>query len=281
MDGLTVLVEAKKEYMGQLCAIMIPHMIETFENLYRESYKIARGKEPIKQFQRFLRDVKEWSNSIISQHVEKLVGTCGWFNDLMAAVFVSYVKILSSVRLNAENKKINIKLPTNDVFVHRCYENVAGDLYKNPHIYHDEMSEYERDAALTKRFVACIEATVQKLIPVQEILKTYISRTQDDLEFGRDAEDTEDPDVSDDIEPVVPEPDATEAPEYGIPEGGVPENMPGGVPTDPLAPAAPAEPAVPAVPGQPVTAPIDPAAPVKHISMNSVPDDVLFPDASD
>jgi hypothetical protein len=278
MDGLTVLVEAKKEYMGQLCSIMIPHMIETYENLYRESYKIARGKEPIKQFQRFLKDVKEWSNSIISQHVDKLVGTCGWFNDLMAAVFVSYVKILSSVRLNAENKKINIKLPTNDVFVHRCYENVAQDLYKNPHIYHDEMSEYERDSALTKRFVACIEATVQKLIPVQEILKTYISRSHDDLEFGQDAEDTEDPEVSDDIEPVVPEPEATEAPEYGIPEGGVPENMPGGVPTDPLAPAAPAE---PAVPGQPVTAPVDPAAPVKHISMNSVPDDVLFPDASD
>ena len=272
MDGLTVLVEAKKEYMAQMCSIMIPHMIETFENMYKEAYKFSKGKEVLKQFQRFLQGVKDWNNSMISQHVEKLTGTCGWFNDLMAAVFVSYVKILSSVRLNAENKKINIKLPTNDVFVARCYECAAGDLYKNPLIYHQEMTEYERDDALAKRFVACIEATVQKLIPVQEILKTYISRTEDNLEFGKDYEDTEDPVVD---EPTEPEP------EYGIPEPEVP-----GVPEVPeVAPEIPevAPEVAPEVPGVPGPAHVGPPAeePVKHISMNSVPDNVLFPDASD
>jgi len=31
MDGLTVLVEAKKEYLAQLCCVMCPQMIEVFE----------------------------------------------------------------------------------------------------------------------------------------------------------------------------------------------------------------------------------------------------------
>lgn len=275
MDGLTVLVEAKKEYLGQLCSIMIPHMIETFENLYKESVKLSKNREVLKKFQFFLREIKEWNNTIVAEHVEKLINTCGWFNDLMAAVFVSYVKILSSVRLNSENKKINIKLPSNDVFVHKCYQAAAADLYKNPHIYNEEMSEYARDDALTKRFIACIEATVQKLIPVQEILKTYIARTKDDLEFGKEVEDTEDPDISE--ETAEPEPEPAQEPEYGIPNEEAPAPA---LPTDPVPEAPAAVPAAQEMIAQPA-APIDPTAPVKQIPMNSVPDNVLFPDAKE
>ena len=33
MDNLNVLVEAKKEYLGQLCLIMTPAMIEVFQEM--------------------------------------------------------------------------------------------------------------------------------------------------------------------------------------------------------------------------------------------------------
>jgi len=36
-DPLNILVEAKREYVGQLCLLMCPVMIETFEDLYEES----------------------------------------------------------------------------------------------------------------------------------------------------------------------------------------------------------------------------------------------------
>ena len=37
MDGLTVLVEAKKEYMAQLCSILCPNMISAFDEMYKEA----------------------------------------------------------------------------------------------------------------------------------------------------------------------------------------------------------------------------------------------------
>jgi len=264
MDGLTVLVEAKKEYLGQLCGVLCPVMIETFENLYTESQKMSKGREVLKQFQKNLKEVPNWNNHMIHQHTEKLSSSCGWFNDLMAAVFVSYVKILSSVRLNAAvDKKISVKLPTNDVFVHGCYTNAAKDLYKDPFIFHEELSEYERDDRLTRRFVACIEATVKEMLPVQEILKTYITQTGT-VDMNTEPEgDTEDPEIAGEAEEGTP---PAEAGEPAAAEG---EAAP------PPAPVLAPKDAVPPI------APITPED-VKNIDVKgSTGEDELFPDARD
>ena len=256
MDGLTVLVEAKKEYLAQLCCVMCPHMITTFESLYNESNSISKGKKVLAQYQKLLKEVPNWNNHMIHQHAEKLSSTCSWFNDLLAAVFVSYVKILSSVRLNSENKKISVKLPSNDVFIHGVYTNAAKELYKDPYVYHDEMSEYERDTTLTRRFIVCIEATVKEMIPIQEILKAYISHKSDiEIENNPVGDDTEDPEIEDQLPPMVEEEPM-----------GVPEEAP-----------------LPVVPEVPSIAGVPPAVDeVKNINMNSstVSDDVLFPDAT-
>jgi len=265
MDGLTVLVEAKKEYLAQLCSVIVPHMISTFESLYTESNNISKGKKVLVQYQKLLKEVPNWNDHMIHQHTEKLSSTCSWFNDLLAAVFVSYVKILSSVRLNSENKKISVKLPTNDVFIHGCYINAAKDLYKSPFVYHEELSEHERDSELTRRFVLCIESTVKDMIPIQEILKAYISN-KDKIEVDNTPDnDTEDPEILD-HQDEFPAP-AAEDP-FAVP------TVPGAE-----APAAPLDPTAPVAPEAPA-APVAPEAPeLKNISLNKVDDDVLFPDA--
>jgi hypothetical protein len=263
MDGLTVLVEAKKEYLAQLCCVMCPHMIETFENMYTEAGKISKGKQVLQQYQKLLKEVPNWNNHIIHQHTEKMSSSCSWFNDLLAAVFVSYVKILSSVRINSENKKISLKLPSNDVFIHGCFTCAAKDLYKDPYVYHEEMTEYERDENLTKRFITCIEATVKDMIPIQEILKTYISN-KSEIEFeNKPEEDTEDPEIE---ESSPEEPVAAEAgPEAPVEAEGAPT-------VDPTAEPMPA----------PISGPegaVD-TSEVKTVNVNNNDEDVLFPDAN-
>ena len=255
MDGLTVLVEAKKEYLAQLCTVLCPHMIETFETLYAESNTISKGKKVLVQYQKLLKEVPNWNNHMIHQHAERVCNTCGWFNDLLAAVFVSYVKILSSVRLNSENKKISVKLPSNDVFIHGCYTNAAKDIYKDPYVYHDELSEYERDEILTRRFINSIETTVKEMIPVQQILKAYITHSGD-IEVGKtEVMDTEDPDIEEHFEELVPQEEVPQ-PEETVPQ---PEEM---VPQSEETVPQPEE--------------------VKEVNLGvSPPDDVLFPDAEE
>lgn len=224
MENLNILVEAKKEYTGQLCDIMIPVMITVFEDLYKEADKMANGKKVLIMFQKLLKEVPNWSNAMSKSHSDNIVDRCAWFSDLLAAVFVSHVKILSSVRLKTENKKISLKLPSNEVFIQTCYNNTAKDLYKDPYIFTEQQSEYARDEKLDTRFRMCIEATIKELIPVQQILQTYMSQDTNNINLGEDVQDTEDPDVLENEYPEPPEdqePGETNEPNQEL--GEVPE----------------------------------------------------------
>ena len=219
MDNLNILVEAKREYLGQLCLLMCPVMIETFEEMYEEAYKLSKGRKVLVMYQKLLKEVPNWSDAMSKQHTDNIANRCAWFNDLLAAVFVSCVKILSAVRLSKDNKKISLKLPTNEVFIQMCHNKVAESLYNDPYIYHDSQNEHSRNDKLFERFSVCIENAVKELIPVQQILQTYMSQQEgQDLDLG-DAEigDSEDPDIIEDngMEETTEEPFNSEQPMGG------------------------------------------------------------------
>ena len=236
MDNLNILVEAKREYLGQLCILMCQVMIETFEEMYEEAYKLSKGRKVLVMYQKLLKEVPNWSDAMSKQHSDNIANRCAWFNDLLAAVFVSCVKILSAVRLSKDNKKISLKLPTNEVFIQMCHNKAAESLYNDPYIYHEEQNEHSRNDKLFERFSVCIENAVKELIPVQQILQTYMSQTQEgqDLDLG-DAEvgDSEDPELLEgDQEEVASEPFESET-QNGMPmESEQPEEMGMGMETD-------------------------------------------------
>ena len=229
MDNLNILVEAKREYLGQLCILMCPVMIETFEEMYEEAYKLSKGRKVLVMYQKLLKEVPNWSDAMSKQHSDNIANRCAWFNDLLAAVFVSFLKILSAVRLSKDNKKISLKLPTNEVFIQMCHNKAAESLYNDPYIYHEEQNEHSRNDKLFERFSVCIENAVKELIPVQQILQTYMSQTQEgqDLDLG-DAEvgDSEDPELLEgDQEEVASEPFESETQNEMPMEGVEPGEM--------------------------------------------------------
>jgi hypothetical protein len=226
MDNLNILVEARKEYLGQLCIIMCPAMIEVFQDMYDEATKLSKGRKTLIMYQKLLKEVPNWSNAMSKQHSDNITNRCAWYSDLLAAVFVACTKILSAVRLKADNKKIALKLPSNEVFIQSCYNNVAKDLYKDPYVFHEEQNEYVRDELLNKRFSACIEATVKELIPVQEILQTYMTQETKDIDLDGEVHDAVDPDVFEGGEGFPepePEPEMEPLPEDEPMEGAEPE----------------------------------------------------------
>src|SRR5210317_1415530 len=200
MDNLNIMVEAKKEYMNQLYILMCPPMIEVFQDMYDEAAKLSKGRKTLIMFQKLLKEVPNWSNAMSKQHTDNIANRCAWFNDILAAVFVA-------------SKKISLKLPSNEVFIQTCYNNVAKDLYKDPYVFHEEQSEYVRDEELTRRFSTCIEATVKELIPVQEILQTYMSQESRNIDLDSQVHDSEDPDVFDAGDETFPEPEMESFPE--------------------------------------------------------------------
>jgi hypothetical protein len=199
------MVEAKKEYLGVLCLVMCPPMIEVFQEMYNEAAKLSKGRQVLIMFQKLLREVPNWSNAMSKKHSDNITDRCDHFGILITAVFVACTKILSAVRLKADNKKIVLKVPTEEVFVQTCYNNIAENLYRDPYIFTDEQSEYLRDEKLAVRFTTSIERTVRELIPIQEILRTYMTQSNDsrDIDIDGEIQDGPDPDVYEEIEPMA------------------------------------------------------------------------------
>lgn len=195
---MEVLVEAKKEYTNQLYDCMIPVIIQAFSDMF------VLAENDMKKFQVFLQEVKHWNQSIIKEHSEAIAKNCPFFTELFTAVMVANVKILSSVRIGSEQKRISIKMPTNDLFVHHCYIACAKNVYYDPDVFKSS-SDYEKEQTLTSRFKQCIDITIKDLIPVQQILTTYIGSTAPDenVDLGP-INDTEDPEVDDSAEEQVP-----------------------------------------------------------------------------
>ena len=77
MDNLNVLVEAKKEYLGQMCLIMIPPMIEVFQDMYIEAMKTSKGKQVLIMFQKHLKEVPNWSNAMSKRHTDNITDKIG------------------------------------------------------------------------------------------------------------------------------------------------------------------------------------------------------------
>ena len=46
---------------------------------------------------------------------------CDCWDELVTAVFLSHTKILTAVKKANKNRKINLKIPKIDHFIHKCY----------------------------------------------------------------------------------------------------------------------------------------------------------------
>jgi hypothetical protein len=247
---MDIINESERRFTKKLCDTMTPVMIEQFWEIWLEAQKEAKGKNTIQVFQQLLRDVKSWNSSISHKNAEAIVKSNSMFPKLLAAVFVVHVKILSAIRTDKKSKKISIKLPANDVFVQECYIRCAKDLYEDPDIITGKHSDEERRKELSHRFCHHIREAIEYLIPMAEILDTYLTLPDEGEGMGFDEEEEEPVE-----EPPMPDP-VEELPgnmEFGQTPGGsetvtvnnslTPPSVPGGTPApvhdDSLFPDAP------------------------------------------
>lgn len=251
---MDLLNESERRFTKKLCDAMIPMMIEAFWEIWLEAKKESQGKNTTRVFQELLRGVKTWNSSISLKNTEAIIKNQSLFPNLLAAVFVINVKILSSIRTDRKSKKISIKLPANDVFVQRCYETCAKDLYESPYIISENNNESERNEDLNKRFHKHICLVIEDLVPTAEILNTYLPlpAAGDDLDMDHDDEDPEqddeDPEIDEmDAMPTADDATGTAGMEIGKTPGGVntmvtttdgltPPDVPGATPAGPEVP---------------------------------------------
>ena len=202
-QNLNILVAARDEYDEKMANVMLPHVVALFVEMYERAKTDSKGNKTLILFQEYLRDIKNWNQGVLKEHTTSVTESCAYFRQLLTAVFVGHVKVLTSVRLKDETQNISIKLPKTDEFVYRVFEENAKIIYKNPYFMQDIDNEDDLFSHIQAINSKVIKDVTKSMVPIQQILETYMNPgTVDEHEIGMGATDAADPVADDAADPA-------------------------------------------------------------------------------
>lgn len=183
MESVGLYSEARNEYMKQLCTWIVPPLVDFFRVEYNALGKI-HGKKTMSAFQTFCTEVPKWNQDVIETHINSVLDgcRCDYVEELMTAVFVAHTKMLTAIRTNGKQKKLQITLPKLDHFLHRVFTECARSLWKAPFLFATELSSIERQKNVLQAEAMCGEAmnaAVRSLLPVKNILREYLDEEEE------------------------------------------------------------------------------------------------------
>ena len=150
MTDSNIYSQAKIEYTKQLIDVLKDRLYDGIREIYIES------KKNYKQFRINLENVIKWNQEMIELERSKIVerSKCEYIDDLITAVFISHTRILASIGKN-NIKKINLVVPKTINFIHKCYINIAREIWKNPNLFDNRTtsSEYQKNIRIIENII--------------------------------------------------------------------------------------------------------------------------------
>ena len=188
MDDFNVssLHESKNEWGARLITILTPLIIDGYKSILDEAIKLCRDNGEMDKylmtFQNFISRIPKWNQTIIETERKRICDKsgCSYLEDLVTCVHIIQLKILTSMRVGQKQKKVDIKVPKLDDFVHKTYINVARKVYKNVYLFEiniPPLNIQKNHRELEVIVQECILNTLRESIPVEAILKAYMDET--------------------------------------------------------------------------------------------------------
>ena len=125
----------------------------------------------------------KWNQDVIENEYKRIVkkSNCDYLEDLIKRVFVLNTQILAAVNMTHidPNKKIKVKVPKGEKFIHHCYKECARAFYENVLLMEDRtnsISRVEQSKNLQKAYkliMTCIENTIRNMLPIESFVKRF------------------------------------------------------------------------------------------------------------
>lgn len=217
MDDFNVgsLHESKNAWTLRLVNVLTQPILDGMKSILEEAVKSSQTTGEIDKyllvFQTFLTQIPKWNPSIIETERKRIAdkSSCAYLEELITAVHIAQLKLLSAVRVGSKHKKIDIQIPNVGDFIHKTYINVARKAHKNAYLFtlgisSLEIQKHNRELELIVR--ECIINTVQESIPFESLLRSYMEETVETVD-----EVVADPKPEPKPEPKTIEPEITTA----------------------------------------------------------------------
>ena len=188
MDDFNVssLHESKNEWGSRLITILTPLIIDGYKSILDEAIKLCKDNSEMDKylmtFQNFISRIPKWNQIIIETERKRICDKsgCSYLEDLVTCVHIIQLKILTAMRVGQKQKKVDIKVPKLDDFIHKTYINVARKVYKNVYLFEiniPPLNVQKNHRELEIIVQECILNTLRESIPVEAILKAYMDET--------------------------------------------------------------------------------------------------------
>ena len=206
--SLASLNDSKNEWCARLINVLTPHFTSGIQSIYNESISICqKNKENNKYlmtFQNFLSRIPHWNNNIIESECERIVEStdCTYLEDMITCIHIIQLKMLSCMRVSHINKKIDVKVPSLEKFVHAVYINIARKVYDNIYLFEDKVEPIVRQKNLHEIELIVRESiinTVRDNIPVSELLRIFLDESEEH-DIVTETRTIEEPEIKQDSE---------------------------------------------------------------------------------
>ena len=195
MENASLYSEARNEYLKQMSTWIVPPLVEFFRKEYN-TLADTEGKRVMSAFQTYCSEVPLWNQDVIDSNIGIILDNCrcDYMEELMTAVFIAYTKMLTAIRVNSRQKKLQITLPKLDHFLHRVFIECARSFWKAPYLFAQDLTPVEKQKNILQAEQICTEAlsgAVRSLLPVKSILRDYLDDGEEDKEEKEDEKEDE------------------------------------------------------------------------------------------
>ena len=183
MDSIvSVYSDTRTEYTKQLCIFLIPAYFQFFVDLLTKAKQVSESKKVLWQFQTYLNEIHDWNMEKVHNEINTIHGNtgCDYLEDLLTAVFIAHTKVLTAIRLSANNKKVEITIPKVEHFLFKVLCEISKLLWSSTYLFREDISGVDRQGILQ---------AVRSLVPVKSILKNLVNNDAKDDAKDEDSDD--------------------------------------------------------------------------------------------
>lgn len=213
---VSVYSDTRSEYTKQLCIFLVPAYFRFFVDLFTKAKQSTDAKKVLWQFQNYLNEIHDWNMEKVHNEINTINTNtgCDYLEDLLTAVFIAHTKVLTAIRLSANNKKVEITIPKVDHFLFKVLCEIAKLLWSSTYLFREDISGIDRQQnyKLIEGMIGeGITQAIRSLVPVKSILKNLVNHEDEKGDIKNTPENDSDEEDSIVKKPLVTlEPAVTE-----------------------------------------------------------------------
>ena len=183
---------AKTHLREHLVSLIVPPVSDGFWSIYESAKDLCERNGQLDQvlrtFQNMLTKIPEWSESTLSEEVQRIVKItkCSYMDDLLMGVFISYMRSFASLHYRGSSSEIKIDFnrPSFEKFVHELYKHSGRKLWQVAYYFKTLGVSSEQQARNRQEIEAviteCMEQVIRGFLPWEAIAKKYFAEEDDE-----------------------------------------------------------------------------------------------------